>query len=96
MAFGAAIGFMLGMMICGSAKLTGCAANPMRALGPNVLSGDFYPLLVYFTAPFAGAILAAAVFYYFIDTDRSMKNIVVEGAQKKADNIGKEFENLDN
>jgi len=46
-AFGGAIGLMLCILICGTGKLTGCAANPFRALGPNILGGVWYPLVIY-------------------------------------------------
>jgi len=46
-AFGGAIGLVLTTLICGSGPLTGCAANPFRALGPNLLAGNFFPLAIY-------------------------------------------------
>lgn len=38
---------------------TGASMNPARSLGPNVVSGDYNLLWLYFLAPFLGAALAA-------------------------------------
>lgn len=46
-AFGGAIGLTLAILICGTGPLTGCAANPFRALGPNVLGGEWFALLIF-------------------------------------------------
>ena len=94
MAYGGAIGFMLGMLICGTGKLTGCAANPFRALGPNLINGDFYELLVYLTAPFVGSLFAGIVFYFIIDKDHSTAGKAE--AELRAKDIEGEFENLEN
>lgn len=65
-AFGGAIGLMLCILICGSGKLTGCAANPFRALGPNILALEFSPLLVFLTFPVLGSCFACFIFKVFI------------------------------
>jgi|ERR1711935_916579 len=61
-AFGGAIGLVLTCLICGSGPLTGCAANPFRALGPCIFSNNWFDLLIYETFPFLGAIIASFVF----------------------------------
>ena len=66
-AFGGAIGLMLCLLICGTGRLTGCAANPFRALGPNILALEFSPLVVFQTFPFLGSIFACFIFKIFID-----------------------------
>lgn len=38
--------------------LTGASMNPARSLGPGLISGTFYGLWIYLTAPFLGALLA--------------------------------------
>lgn len=66
-AFGGAIGLMLCILICGTGKLTGCAANPFRALGPNILGGVWFPLVIYCTFPFLGSLFACFIFKVFIE-----------------------------
>jgi len=66
-AFGGAIGLMLCILICGTGKLTGCAANPFRALGPNILGAVWFPLVIYCTFPFLGSLFACFIFKVFIE-----------------------------
>jgi glycerol uptake facilitator-like aquaporin len=68
-AFGGAIGLVLTCLICGAGPLTGCAANPFRALGPCVFDGNFFDLSVYLTFPFLGALFATILFSMLLEGD---------------------------
>ncbi len=48
--------------------ISGASMNPMRSLGPALVSGDLHALWLYLTAPVAGAAIGA-VAYQFIRTE---------------------------
>lgn len=87
-AFGGAIGLVLTCLITGSGPLTGCAANPFRALGPCVFGGMWFDLIVYLTFPFLGAIIASFVFGTLLDDIVTDKD---EGSVKLKD-VSAEFD----
>lgn len=88
-AFGGAIGLTLCVLICGSGPLTGCAANPFRAIGPNVLGAEWFPLVVYETFPFLGSLIACVMFRYLIDYD--MVNDEAKGELIASSDVQAEF-----
>jgi len=49
-------------LIWAGAPYTGASMNPARTLGPDIVSGGFPALWVYFLGPPAGALLAAGLF----------------------------------
>lgn len=49
-------------LIWGGAPYTGASMNPARTLGPDIVSGGYPVLWVYFLGPLAGALLAAGLF----------------------------------
>ncbi len=54
------------------APLTGASMNPARSLGPAMASGIYEGLIIFFTAPVVGAIIAALAYeYLFIDRDQA-------------------------
>jgi MIP family channel proteins len=59
---GVLIGLTYAADILIAGPLTGGAANPARALGPAVASGDFSSLWVYWVGPIIGALLAGFVY----------------------------------
>ncbi len=42
--------------------ISGASVNPARALGPALVSGDLSSILIYLTAPFAGALVGWAAY----------------------------------
>jgi len=44
--------------------LTGASVNPVRSLAPAIVSGNYQPLWVYLTAPFAGSILGWLIYRF--------------------------------
>jgi len=53
--------FAAGILIAG--PLTGGAANPARALGPAIASGDYGSLWIYWVGPIIGALLGGFVYH---------------------------------
>jgi aquaporin Z/aquaporin NIP len=63
-----AIGAALAAAILVSGPVSGGGVNPARSLGPMIIAGKFTDWWVYITAPFAGGVLAAALY------DRVLRN----------------------
>lgn len=61
---GMAIGLTITMDILAGGPLTGAAMNPVRALGPAVVSGVWTDHLVYWIGPIVGAVTAALTYHY--------------------------------
>lgn len=61
---GMAIGLTIAMDILAGGPLTGAAMNPVRALGPAVVSGVWTDHLVYWIGPIVGAVSAALLYHY--------------------------------
>ena len=59
---GLAIGFTVAADILAIGPLTGASMNPARSFGPAVASGIFEAQIIYWTAPIAGAIVAALLY----------------------------------
>lgn len=59
---GLAIGLVLAVDILAFGSLTGAAANPARALGPELATLDFTDWWVYWIGPVAGSIIAAVLY----------------------------------
>jgi aquaporin Z len=59
---GLAIGFTVAADILAIGPLTGASMNPARSFGPAVASGVFEAQIIYWTAPIAGAIVAALLY----------------------------------
>jgi aquaporin Z/aquaporin NIP len=57
-----AIGAALASAILVSGPVSGGGVNPARSLGPMIVAGKFTDWWVYVTAPFAGGVLAAALY----------------------------------
>ena len=49
----------VGMLVAG--PVSGGSMNPARTLGPAVATGSWWPVWMYWTAPFVGAALAVPV-----------------------------------
>jgi aquaporin Z len=50
--------------------ISGASVNPARALGPDIVSGDYTGLWIYLTAPFIGAIIGWGIYKVFsVDED---------------------------
>lgn len=77
--FGAAIGLTLTVLIVGAGPLTGCAANPFRSIGPDILGGHIgLDLLVYETFPFIGSLLACLVWWNLVREEPPEEDTKVE------------------
>jgi aquaporin NIP len=44
--------------------ISGASMNPMRSLGPGIVSGDLHAIWIYLTAPVVGAALGAGVYQF--------------------------------
>lgn len=62
--FGVGIALTLGILFAG--PFTGGAANPARALGPEIVTLNFANWYVYWIGPILGALIAALLYEYFI------------------------------
>jgi MIP family channel proteins len=62
--FGVGLTLIPSIMVAGS--LTGAAANPARAFGPAVISGNVTSLAVWFVGPILGAIVAALLWEHLL------------------------------
>ena len=60
---GLAVGAMVALEALVAGPLTGASMNPVRSLGPAVVSGQLAGLWVYLTAPVAGALVAVGLGY---------------------------------
>lgn len=58
---GLAVGALVALEALVAGPLTGASMNPVRSLGPAVVSGQLAGLWVYLTAPVAGALVAAGL-----------------------------------
>ena len=61
---GLAIGLVVAADILAIGPLTGGSMNPARSFGPAVASGIFEAQFIFWTAPIAGAIVAALLYEY--------------------------------
>lgn len=59
-----AAGVMLTGFIIALASLSGAAFSPVRALGPDVLAGEYPMLWIYFSGPAVGSAAAAAAVWF--------------------------------
>lgn len=57
-----AVGFALACGVFIAGPVTGGAVNPVRALGPMIVAGQFTALWVYLLAPVVGGVLAALLY----------------------------------
>ena len=61
-----AVGFALAAGIFIAGPITGGAINPVRALGPMIVAGNFTSAWVYIVGPIIGGILAAVLYDRFV------------------------------
>jgi aquaporin NIP len=59
-----AIGGTIGLDAMVGGPISGASMNPMRSLGPAIVSGDFYALWLYIVAPVIGASLGALLYRF--------------------------------
>jgi MIP family channel proteins len=59
-----AIGGTIGLDAMFGGPISGASMNPMRSLGPAIVSGDLHALWIYLTAPLIGAVAGAALYQY--------------------------------
>lgn len=58
---GIAVGAIIGLEAMFAGPISGASMNPARSLAPAIVSGNFYSLWVYLTAPFIGVLLAVGI-----------------------------------
>ena len=63
-----AIGATIGFDAMFGGPISGASMNPMRSLGPGIVSGDLHAIWIYLTAPVVGA-AAGALAYQFLRGD---------------------------
>ena len=63
-----AIGGTIGLDAMFGGPISGASMNPMRSLGPALVSGDLHALWIYLTAPLIGA-AAGAVLYQYVRSE---------------------------
>ncbi len=63
-----AVGGTVGLDALFGGPISGASMNPMRSLGPALVSGNLHALWIYLTAPLLGAVLGA-VAYQFVRGD---------------------------
>ena len=66
-----AVGAGLAVAVLIAGPVTGGAVNPVRALGPALVAGEFTSLWVYIVAPVIGGIAAAVVYDRFLAKGRT-------------------------
>jgi len=59
-----AIGGTIGLDAMFGGPISGASMNPLRSLGPALVSGDLHALWIYLTAPLIGAAAGAALYQY--------------------------------
>src|SRR5207302_3270665 len=59
-----AIGGTIALDAMFGGPISGASMNPMRSLGPAVVSGDLHALWVYLVAPAVGAVLGATCYQF--------------------------------
>ena len=59
-----AIGGTIGLDAMFGGPISGASMNPMRSLGPALVSGDLHALWIYLTAPLIGAAAGAVLYQY--------------------------------
>jgi glycerol uptake facilitator-like aquaporin len=57
-----AIGGTIGLDAMFGGPISGASMNPMRSLGPALVSGDFHALWLYIAAPLAGGSIGALLY----------------------------------
>lgn len=62
--FGVGLALMIGILVAG--PFTGAAANPARALGPEIATLNFTNWYVYWVGPILGALIAALLYDRFV------------------------------
>ena len=65
----AAIGLTLAFSILMGGPITGASLNPARTLGPDVVTGNYQDIWVYFVGPILGGILAALLYIGILKSD---------------------------
>jgi MIP family channel proteins len=65
---GIAIGATVGLEAMFGGPISGASMNPARSFGPALLAGAWGDHWVYWTAPILGAILAAVLYRYGVET----------------------------
>jgi MIP family channel proteins len=73
-----AIGATVGLDAMFGGPITGASMNPARSLAPAVAGGDHTALWVYLTAPFLGAVVAAATYRFLRNDGRSPASMPVK------------------
>jgi aquaporin NIP len=59
-----AIGATIGFDAMFGGPISGASMNPMRSLGPGIVSGDLHAIWIYLTAPVVGAAIGAGVYQF--------------------------------
>jgi aquaporin Z len=72
---GLAIGFTIAFGVLMSYAITGGAMNPARAFGPQLVGDHWKHFWVWYVGPFAGAVIAAAVYEMLYLRDDSLTTV---------------------
>ena len=65
-----AIGGTIGLDAMFGGPISGASMNPMRSLGPGIVSGDLHAIWIYLTAPVLGATLGGLAYQFVRGEDR--------------------------
>jgi MIP family channel proteins len=65
-----AIGGTIGLDAMFGGPVSGASMNPMRSLGPALVSGDLHALWVYIAAPLVGTAIGAVAYQYVRDEEQ--------------------------
>jgi MIP family channel proteins len=78
-----AIGGTIGLDAMFAGPISGASMNPMRSLGPALVSGNLHALWLYILAPIAGASLGALA-YQFVRGEQTQPGEIAEAKEEPA------------
>ncbi|XP_030462148.1 aquaporin NIP1-1-like [Syzygium oleosum] len=77
---GLAVGATILLNVMFTGPVTGASMNPVRSLGPAIVSNEYRGIWIYLLAPTMGAISGAAVYNIIRFTDKPLREVVQSGS----------------